>query len=207
MVVVVIVVVPVGRDNRAVGSHHSQMHTPGRQGKTEVCPLGGRGPNKTLRLGRHGRRHKGQRGRAILPGSLLNRNRMLHGRVANLSPSNGQPLNLSRTLDGRLPKPSIQVLNLHSKALPGRTRNRHNPSKLEVGPATTPGVASGHSGGVKVGRRTTLLNSGRSLVWKLGQDSRGDSKVVRGEAGSNGAITTSRPVGRQVRLLSPCMCW
>lgn len=207
MVVVVIVVVPVGRDNRAVGSHHSQTHTPGRQGKTEVCPPGGRGPNKTLRLGRHGRRHKGQRGRAILPGSLLNRNRMLHGRVANLSPSNGQPLNLSRTLDGRLPKPSIQVLNLHSKALPGRTRNRHNPSKLEVGPATTPGVASGHSGGVKVGRRTTLLNSGRSLVWKLGQDSRGDSKVVREEAGSNGAITTSRPVGRQVRLLSPCMCW
>ena len=197
-------VVPVGRDNRAVGSHHSQTHTPGRQGKMEVCPLGGRGPNKTLRLGRHGRGHKGQHGRTILPGSLLNRNRMLRGRVANLSTSNGQPLNLSRTLDGRLPKPSIQVLNLHSKALHGRTRN---PSKLEVevGPATTPGVASGHCGGVKVGRRTTVLNSGRSLVWKLGQDSHGDSKVVREEAGSNGATTTSRPVGRQVRLLSPCM--
>ena len=154
-----VVVVPVGRDNRVVGSHHSQTHTPGRQGKTEVCPLGGRGPDKTLRLGRHGRGHKGQHGRAILPGSLLNQNIMLRGRVANLSPSNGQPLslNLSRTLHGRLPNPSIQVLSLHSKALPGRTRNCHNPSSLEVGPATTPGVAIGRSGGVKVGRRTAAL--------------------------------------------------
>ena len=193
--------VPVGRDNRAAGSHHSQTHTPGRQGKMEVCLLNGRGPNKTLCLGRHGRGHKGWRGRVILPGSLLNRNRMLCGRIPNLSPSNGQPpsLNLTKTLHGRLPNPSTQVLILHSKALPGKTHNRHSPSSLEVAPATTPGVASGRNGGVKGGRQTAALNSGRSPGWRLGQDSRGDSKVVREEGGSSTATTTSGPVGRQVR--------
>ena len=205
-------VVPVGRDNRAVGSHHSQTYIPGRD------------PNKTLRLGRHGRGHKGQHGRVIPPGSLLSQNRQLHGKVPNLSRSkipHGRPpslnpskilcgrlpsLNPSKILHGRLPNPSIQVLKVHSKVLCGRTLIHHSPSNMSVALAATPGVVTGHSGGVKGGRRATALSSGRSLVWRLGQDSRGDSRVVREEGeeeevGNSTAMSTNGPVERQVRSL------
>ena len=67
-------------------------------------------------------------------------------------------------------------------------------------------MATGHSGGVKGGRQATALNSGRSLVWRLGQDNHGDSRVVREEGEeeevrNSTGVTTNGPVESQVRPL------
>lgn len=94
---------------------------------------------------------------------------------------------------------------VHPRALPPNQLLNHSSSSLSrlgLTPApTTPGLASGHSGGEKVGS-LVVPTSGRNLGWRPGLGSRGYSRVAvvrEGEHRESRIAATSRTAGRQVR--------